>query len=283
MSCVTLFVFCSNDLFRLYVAILGVTKDEIIKQEELRSSKDSFLRTMSHELRTPLFGLLGTLSTILEDHSITSSPPSQGELLPVDPTHTLLTAHSRPQSPYRDVLSHDSLQDTVHALRRDDASGLLAELGVRTNDPLMQLDEHEITSRDTPRSAYRRRNSVELRQMESCTRSLLSVVNNMITYYKIDMAVAPIAMPVQLRTLLKEVCGYFESCVADGVVFTHEVKDIVPQTAVSDANLMRHVLANLVSNALRFTSKGSVTVVIDVVEPPPSIGMHTYKCWNAWC
>jgi signal transduction histidine kinase len=254
-----------------------MTKDEIIKQEELRNSKDSFLRTMSHELRTPLFGLLGTLSTILDDshHSLSgTSSPSQSELFPNELSHTITlvnAASSRPQSPYQNVLF-----DNFRALRKDDASGILAELGVCTD--ILQLDERELPAREMPRSSYRRKNSAELRQMESCTRSLLSVVNNMITYYKIDMAVDPVAMPVQLRTLLKEVCGYFESCVDVEVVFTQEVKDLVPQTVISDANLLRHVLANLVSNALRFTNKGSVTVVIDIVEPAPSVGMCMCTC-----
>eukprot|EP00026_Physarum_polycephalum_P002064 Phypoly_transcript_02068.p1 GENE.Phypoly_transcript_02068~~Phypoly_transcript_02068.p1 ORF type:complete len:962 (+),score=185.09 Phypoly_transcript_02068:171-2888(+) len=254
---------------QLYVAILGMTKDEIIKQEELRNSKDSFLRTMSHELRTPLFGLLGTLSTILEDshHSLSAtSSPQQSELLPNELAHsvTFVNTTARPHSPFQNVL-----YDNFRSLRREDTNGMLAELGVRT-ESMLQLEEREPPARETPRSAYRRKNNAELRQMESCTRSLLSVVNNMITYYKIDMAVDPISMPVQLRTLLKEVCGYFEGCVDEDVVFTQEVKDLVPQIVVSDANLLRHVLANLVSNALRFTNKGSVTVVIDVVEPAPS-------------
>lgn len=211
----------------------------------------------------------------LADSSNTTSP-QQSDLIPNELNHTTIisstSSTSRPQSPYQNVLLHSN----HHAFRRDDASGvaLLAELGVRTSSESLVQSE-ELSRSDTPRgeTQRKRKNNAELRQMESCTRSLLSVVNNMITYYKVDMAVAPILMPVQLRTLLKEVCGYFETCVEEGVVFSHEVRDIVPQTVIADANLLRHVLANLVSNALRFTNKGAVTVVVDVVEPAPSVGM----------
>jgi signal transduction histidine kinase len=216
---------------------------------------------MSHELRTPLFGLLGTLSTILEDAQDTLSSPSSteeiGEFLQEDEDPPDEASSPPPPPP--------------SSRRRHDSISLIAELSARPNTPPNPYTFNPLAA--LANGGRRKKNVAELRQMESCTRSLLSVVNNMVTYYKIDLAVAPLEMPVQLRTLLKEVCGYFESCVVDSVVFSHLVRDTVPQTVLSDATLLRHALANLVSNALRFTNDGSVTVVVDVVEPSPSPGM----------
>lgn len=46
----------------------------------------------------------------------------------------------------------------------------------------------------------------ELRQMEACTMSLLSIVNNMIDFYKLEnLAVTPLYVPFQPRVLLAEV------------------------------------------------------------------------------
>lgn len=50
----------------------------------------------------------------------------------------------------------------------------------------------------------------ELRQMEACTTSLLSIVNNMIDFYKLEnLAVTPLFVPFQPRVLLAEVCSFF--------------------------------------------------------------------------
>jgi signal transduction histidine kinase len=48
--------------------------------------------------------------------------------------------------------------------------------------------------------------SREVRQMEACTTSLLSIVNNMIDFYKLEnLAVTPLYVPFQPRVLLAEV------------------------------------------------------------------------------
>lgn len=238
------------------MATLSIVTKALNHQEELRSSKDSFLRTMSHELRTPLFGLLGTLSTILEDNpSISSSPSEEGLDL-------IRSESSSPVPPPQSPRSPPFVPTTI-----------LSELGLRSSSGTNSDEISPSLSKKYPHK------NAELRQMESCTRSLLSVVNNMIAYYKIEMGITPLEMPVQFRTLLQEVCGYYESCVTEGVIFTYEVSDTVPLTVISDATLLRHALANLVSNALRFTPKGAVAVVVDVVEPSPSPGIlssHLY-------
>lgn len=246
---------------RLCVATLSISTQVLKEQAEIRSSKDSFLRTMSHELRTPLFGLLGTLSTMLEESYNSPSSFSCEDALSAILSDTSPSVLRSPQQSPRSapfvpttLLSDFGLRGSISTPHFN------TEPEIRVNNAL--VNKHPVPHK----------HDAELREMESCTRSLLSVVNNMIAYYKIDLGITPLEMPVQLRTLLQEVCGYYESCVGEGVVFSYEVGDNVPSTVLSDATLLRHALTNLVSNALRFTQKGGVAVVIDVVEPAPSPG-----------
>lgn len=126
---------------------------------------------------------------------------------------------------------------------------------------------------------------LELKQMEECTRRLLTVVNNMIDFYKLEnLFITPLSLPFQPRDLVSEVCANYQSCVPEGVTFTSYVHNNVPPTLIADSNFIKHTLSNIICNALRFTHSGSVTMDVSVDDSmlaegkfPPQRQQHEHQ------
>lgn len=224
----------------------------------VHQSKDNFLSTVSHELRTPLFGLLGTISVMqAAQDSLESSPVNRKSEfdIPLTEPYLRVSGEYSARSNDLELPANDNDNNTVDPPK--DIKELSNDLDLRLKDLGLRLNNSQRIRKATISS--------ELRQMEVCARNLLSVVNNMINYYKLEhLPHTLIAVPFQPQALLDEVCGDYVSCAGEGVEFSFSVRDGVPNFLVADATLLRYVLANLVSNALRFTSRGKVEVNLDV-------------------
>ncbi len=68
---------------------------------------------------------------------------------------------------------------------------------------------------------------------------------------------------VNLRDLFEEVRDlYLPQAAKKGVDLTLSIKSLVPKTVRSDRTRLHQILLNLVSNALKFTSQGNVTITV---------------------
>lgn len=56
------------------------------------------------------------------------------------------------------------------------------------------------------------------------------------------------------------------SSIQGGVEFFQDVRESVPQVLLTDPNFIKHIISNLLSNALRFTHQGKVSVFISVAD-----------------
>ncbi len=73
--------------------------------------------------------------------------------------------------------------------------------------------------------------------------------------------------PLDLRRLVGEVVGLFAAVAqAKGLELCAQVDPAVPPALVGDAGRLRQVLLNLVSNALKFTERGKVELVVTLAE-----------------
>jgi len=94
---------------------------------------------------------------------------------------------------------------------------------------------------------------------------LLEVINEILDFSKIEaghMTLQPIAC--ELRPVLEAACRMLDSRAAEkSLALRLEIADDLPRHVVLDPVRLRQVLLNLLGNAIKFTERGSVTVVVE--------------------
>ncbi|HKP98633.1 MAG TPA: ATP-binding protein [Fibrobacteria bacterium] len=111
------------------------------------------------------------------------------------------------------------------------------------------------------------RESVEL--IRASGMNLLTILNDILDLSKIESGKMELdARPFQLGKLISESVGVMK-CDADSRGIALELKSgpAVPEWVVGDPLRVRQILMNLLSNALKFTPKGSVTVTVGFAMP----------------
>jgi signal transduction histidine kinase/CheY-like chemotaxis protein len=100
--------------------------------------------------------------------------------------------------------------------------------------------------------------------------AMLAIINDLLDLSKIEAGKLHLERgPFDPRALVDETVELFgESARAKGVVVSTTAAPDVPARVLSDATRVRQVLANLVSNAVKFTDHGSVSVTTDVRSAP---------------
>ena len=94
---------------------------------------------------------------------------------------------------------------------------------------------------------------------------LLQLINEILDLSKVEAG----KMPIDPRTFtLEEVTGYLEQTfrhIADqkGLAFEIRLEPGLPVSIFSDVTRLQQILKNLLSNAFKFTSKGSITLVVE--------------------
>ncbi len=115
---------------------------------------------------------------------------------------------------------------------------------------------------------------------------LLGLLNNILDLSKIEAnAIELEAVPFSLRGMVDDVarlCG--GAAAGKGIVFEATVAANVPDDFVGDVTRVRQVLINLVSNAVKFTAKGTISVAVTAEPDNPSGGAATataiVRCWR---
>jgi len=103
--------------------------------------------------------------------------------------------------------------------------------------------------------------------------SLLEIVGDILDFARLDSGRLELqAWPFDTRQAVDQTSRIFAFAAEDkGLGFTSEVLDTVPECLLGDAFRYRQVLANLLGNAVKFTERGSVRLVVDAV--PGSQGL----------
>ncbi len=104
------------------------------------------------------------------------------------------------------------------------------------------------------------------RILGSSSESLLHLVNQILDFGKIEAGKMSLEeRPVDLRQLVQEIADRSQLKAQErGIAFQAHVDERVPRGVVGDPVKLGQVLANLVGNALKFTSEGSVTLALEV-------------------
>jgi PAS domain S-box-containing protein len=100
------------------------------------------------------------------------------------------------------------------------------------------------------------------------SRSLLNLIDDSLDFSKIEVGRLEILPePSSVRQVVEGVSGTFKHVASrKGLLFTQRVDQTLFAAHLIDPSRLRQVLSNLVSNAIKFTESGSVTLEVKVLE-----------------
>ena len=101
--------------------------------------------------------------------------------------------------------------------------------------------------------------------------SLLQIIHNILDLSKIEAGQMPVAEEdFIIADVVSSVCSMFSAQASTKQIdFSETIGPLVPSTIRSDPGLLKQVLVNLIGNAIKFTTCGSVSLRVDVNPSVP--------------
>ena len=98
--------------------------------------------------------------------------------------------------------------------------------------------------------------------------NLLALVNDILDFAKLEIGALSFASdPVDLHLLISQVVHSFHFQAQDAKIDLRlDYNTNVPHFIIGDAKRIRQILTNLLSNSLKFTTEGSITVVVNCLK-----------------
>lgn len=108
-----------------------------------------------------------------------------------------------------------------------------------------------------------------LKIINNSSRILLFLVNDLLDFFQIKNGKFNLSFaPVDIKKSVMEILDMFEiPAEAKGLKLLHSFDEKVPNKVNVDEQRIRQVLLNLISNAMKFTQKGSITIEVGYDEP----------------
>jgi len=115
--------------------------------------------------------------------------------------------------------------------------------------------------------------------IRSSSDSLLTIINDILDFSKIESGRMELEeRPFDLRSCIEDTLDLFsQTCAEKGIELAY-LADEVPAFVAGDVTRLRQVLVNLVGNAVKFTSHGTVFVTVEsrpAAPKPPAPGAET--------
>ncbi len=107
-----------------------------------------------------------------------------------------------------------------------------------------------------------------LRLAQSSSELLLGVVNDILDFSKIEAGKMTIEqIPYNLKEVLANTRSVFAQALQQkGLTLVYDKADDINEYVIGDALRLRQVITNLLSNSMKFTEKGSVTISVRICE-----------------
>ncbi|MBF0590039.1 MAG: response regulator [Magnetococcales bacterium] len=103
-----------------------------------------------------------------------------------------------------------------------------------------------------------------LEKISHSSHSLLSIINDILDLSKIEAGQLVLErIPMNLPHVVHETVTLFTFTALDkGITLSHHIDPALPEWVLGDPARLRQILLNLIGNAIKFTSKGSVNVAV---------------------
>jgi signal transduction histidine kinase/HPt (histidine-containing phosphotransfer) domain-containing protein len=162
-----------------------------------------------------------------------------------------------------------------------------AEAAARTKSDFLAAMSHEIRTPmngviamvslllETPLNTEQRS---YLDTIHTSSESLLNVINDILDFSKIEAGKMELDLrPFDLCACVEETLDLLSAKAAEKKLdLVYQMDDGIPAIVKGDSLRLRQVLANLFSNAIKFTAEGDVSVRIKMLSAPPLVGTEVY-------
>lgn len=113
-----------------------------------------------------------------------------------------------------------------------------------------------------------KRETLYLRNMKESSEHLLSLVNSLLDFYRLDINKVEVNnVAFDPGQLFETVCaGFAAQAAAKGIELAVRIEPAARREMAGDAFRIRQIAENLISNAVKFTDEGSVTVHVDLSD-----------------
>jgi len=103
---------------------------------------------------------------------------------------------------------------------------------------------------------------------KNCTQSMVTILNDILDYSKIEAGKLYLSEEnINLHMLVTEITELFSFTASQkGIKFRSECSEQVPIRVKGDPVRLRQILANLIGNAVKFTDRGSIDIIMDVMQ-----------------
>jgi signal transduction histidine kinase/CheY-like chemotaxis protein len=104
------------------------------------------------------------------------------------------------------------------------------------------------------------------------SRDLLTIVNDVFDHIKIDANLLEIeSVPMSIKKVIHDLCHVEKpNVIAKHLDLSIKYSGDIPPTILSDPVRIRQILSNLISNAIKFTEKGTITVLCEALGDRPT-------------
>ncbi|HTI08751.1 MAG TPA: response regulator [Puia sp.] len=250
--------------------IFGYTEDEVLGRTFMETIiPDSFLKVHGKEFYHFLKGSTNILNKRLE---MTGMRKSGAEF----PMELTITAIQHDNDFYlngfiRDISSRRQREQELVQMKEK------AEQAAKAKSQFLSVMSHELR---TPLNAVigithlmlqgnpREDQQEDLRTLQFSGESLLHIINDILDFTKLDSGKIELsAIDFNLRELVQSLYQSFSYKAREkNIVFDVEYDENMPFMVKGDSFRLSQVLNNLISNAIKFTNKGSVKLRVEMLE-----------------
>jgi signal transduction histidine kinase len=161
----------------------------------------------------------------------------------------------------------DALKDAHHTIYNmvEEKSNMLAVMSHEIRTPLNgiigMIDLLQTTAMTEEQREY-----VDI--VQTSGNSLLALLNDILSYSKIEADPAEANYQLfNLRSWIKQVQDLFvPDASKKGITLKVEVSPAIPDVLVTDVTKIQQIIINLVSNAIKFTNSGGVTITVQMIS-----------------